>query len=41
MVVTHRVIEEMPMPDSVIKNVYEWGFKSKITQLERKLDFLN
>ena len=39
MVVTHRVIKEMPMPDSVIKNVYEWGLKSKRAQLEGKLEF--
>ncbi len=41
MVVTHRVIKGMPIPDSVIKNVNEWGLKSKIAQQERKLELLN
>ena len=41
MVVTHMVVKGMPMPDSVIKNVNEWGLKSKTAQWERKLEFLN
>jgi hypothetical protein len=41
MVVKHRTVTELPMPDDIIKKVNDWGAKSMKEQFHHKLEFLN